>query len=183
MENNRVSQSLLTRKITMAALSIAVSLIVVSIFRNTSSILSAIIIPIVLALFLARYTHKEYVLISLTLLFLTLLLITTQTVFMILYILQGKLLMYLFFNKKTYKKVWFFLYVLMVSISFFIGILLTEIVFNIPLHMFMMRISNNNLVIYALIILVEGVIVSALHFVVTSKLRKSLVGSRFLNNT
>lgn len=182
MGNNNTLQRSLTKKITMAAITIAVSLVTVSMFRNTSSILSAIIIPIILALFLTSYTNKEYVFITTTLIFLTLLLITTQTVFMILYVLQGKLLMLLFF-KNIMRKLWFFLYIIMVSFSLLVGILLTEIVFSIPLHMFMMRISNNNSIIYGLIILVEGVIVSTLHFVVTSKLRKSLVGTRFLSST
>jgi len=179
MEKNNTPTRLLTRKITMAAMTIAVSLLVSSVFRNTSSILSAIIVPIILSIFLSSFTIKEYTFVSFTLLFLTLILITTQTVFMSLYILHGQTLIFLFLKSKPNKRMHYFYYLILVSLSLFIGILLTELIFNIPLHLFMMNLAKNNYLIYAAIILFEGLLISSFHVFLILRVHKSLVNSRY----
>lgn len=180
MKKNNVPQVLLTRKITIAALSIAVSLVTVSMFRNTSSILSAIIIPIVFSVFLSSFAFKEYALIATIIVLTTLLFVTTQIVFMMIYLIQGKLIILYVFYKKTNEKMWYLIYTIFVSTSLFLGIIITELVFKIPLHTFMMSISNNNLLIYGSIILFEGVIISMLHILVISKLHKRFSNSFYL---
>lgn len=165
----------LKNNLPQASMTIAVCLAVAFIFRGTTSLISAMIIPIVLFLFLNSFRLIDYIIISIVLIILSLLLITTQVIFVSLYTILGIALRLLIFNGKPIKIIFSLtIYSLIVILSLFIGIILTETIFLVPLHSFMLQISRHNILIYFMILAIEGIIITFFHYFVIKKLNKSL---------
>lgn len=173
LKNNYVNTQSLRNNIPQASLTIALSLVIALIFRGTTSIFAAMIIPIILLLFMYSFRVIDYLFVSFVLILLTLIFITTQVVFIVIYTILGFSLRLLIKRDKQiniFLKI--FIYYFIVIGSLFLGILLTEMVFSIPLHSFMLKISKNSALIYFLILSIESIIITLTHFFVFKKLNK-----------
>ena len=165
--------STLTFKLTQASLTIATSFAVAFLFRGTTSLLAAMIIPILLFIFLHKFSLNDTLIVSFALILLTFIFITTQTVFMFIYACLGFALRLLIPKEK--QNILFYrllLYWILVNATLLIGIILTELLFAIPLHTFMLRISGGNALIYTLILSLEGLIVATFHTLLIRKLKR-----------
>jgi len=172
LKNNlKIAQSL-RNNIPKASLTIALSLVISFLFRGTTSLFSAMIIPIILLLFMSSFRFFDYLIVSITLILLTLIFITTQAIFMLVYTFLGffqRILIYGNIKSNTYIKISIYCFVVIASL--FLGIFLTEITFSIPLHTFMLKISKNSALIYLLILCVESIIITLSHFLILKNLR------------
>lgn len=171
-----LSQSL-RNNLPQASLTIALSLVIAFLFRGTTSLIAAMIIPVILFLFMYSFRLLDYLIISMVLVFLTLVFITTQVVFMLLYTILGFSLRLLIKQKKqinTFIRI--LIYFFVVTASLFIGIFLTEVIFSIPLHTFMLKVSKNSALVYFLILSVESLIITMAHLLIVKNLRKYVIG-------
>lgn len=161
--------------------SIAICLCMVSLllFRGPLSLMSAVVIPLIIAI-LSYKLHMRYnFLAAAGLSIITGLFFTTQLIFVMTYLLMGLLIKLLLYSKRSnvisFWIVRFVLYVVSTGTLLYLGIRLTEALFYIPLHEMMLRMSNGNMGIYGLIILAEALFVSSIHFVIMHNIRKRLL--------
>ncbi|WP_422485874.1 hypothetical protein [Gudongella sp. DL1XJH-153] len=150
------------KTLTMSAFALALSVFSLLLFRGPISIASTFLIPVIIVLF-SRGQLKSYLLVYAGLFTTTLLFFPTQIIFVATYMLLSALLK-VFFITSTFKVNISLLgvigYILIVSLVLFVGIRLTELVFLVPLHTMMLRISGNNFLSYSLILVIEGIFVS-----------------------
>ncbi len=158
IENNNKNIKILT----MSAFALALSVLSLLLFRGPVSIVSTFLIPAIIVLF-SRGELKSYLLVSVGLFIIALMFFPTQIIFVATYMLLSALLNVLFitsdFKVKT-NPLGVLGYILIVSLVLFVGIRLTELVFLVPLHTMMLRISGNNMLFYAGILFLEGIFVS-----------------------
>lgn len=156
-------------KLATSAMAIALCSVSLVMFRGSLSLLSAICIPIILTVFLIKYDRVSYLISVGTLLIITLMFFTTQLIFVFLYIQMAVFLRKLVFSEGLMAKSGVYIigfggYLLITVLVLFVGIRLTEFIFEIPLHKMMLNISNGSLVIYLLILTAEALIISTSHY-------------------
>jgi len=145
-----------------AALALALSLLCLMVFRGPASLGSALIVPAILVLFSRNGGNTYYLLVSSGLLLATLLLVQPHLIFAAGYLLLAQAIRFLLISPTgglSMRPVRLLLYVIAASGVLFLGIWLTEILFQIPLHQMMLRISGQNPWVYLVILLVEGFLV------------------------
>jgi hypothetical protein len=150
----------------MSAFGLALSVLSLLLFRGPISIVSTFLVPAIIVLFSGN-KNGGYVLTSMSLLTVTLLFFPTQTIFVIGYILLGLFLKLLAFDSNLRVKLInlnFILYVIITALVLFLGIRLTELIFLVPLHTMMLRISGNTPLLYVGILIVEGILISIFNF-------------------
>lgn len=148
--------------LTMSAFALALSVLSLLLFRGPVSIVSTFLIPAIIVLF-SRGELKSYFLVSAGLFITTLLFFPTQIIFVATYILLSILINIFFITSDLKVKtspIGVLGYILIVSLVLFVGIRLTELVFLVPLHTMMLRISGNNMLVYSGILFLEGIFVS-----------------------
>jgi len=154
------------KTLTMSAFGLALSVLSLLLFRGPISIVSTFLVPAIIVLFSGN-KNRGYVLTSMSLLTVTLLFFPTQTIFVIGYILLGLFLKLLAFDSNLRVKLInlnFILYVIITALVLFLGIRLTELIFLVPLHTMMLRISGNTPLLYVGILIVEGILISIFNF-------------------
>lgn len=169
----RINNRQLIQTITRASFTLALSAVCIMMFRGPISIVSTFLIPPIIVLFSNRYISLYYILTFMGLVLMTMIFFPTQLVFVFTYILLALVLdnitkkggKYPSFNK-------IITYISLTIITLFIGIRLTQLIYMIPLHTMMLRISRNNFFFYFAILFVEGLIVSMFNFGILKVLRK-----------
>jgi hypothetical protein len=149
--------------LTRSALALALSVLSLLIFRGTTSIFSAFIIPVVIALFSKRNEVLSFVYIATSLIMMTVLFFQTQIIFIIGYLLLSLVLKCFLMDAAMKVKFSFtgiLKYLLAVMAILFMGIWLTQVIFLIPIHDMMLRFSNNHPLRYLGILLVEGIAIT-----------------------
>lgn len=166
--------------LTRASLALAISIVCLILFRGPISIVSTFLLPPIIVLFESGKALLYYLLTSMGLFITTLIFFPTQLIFVLTYLILALALMML--RKKRDRKISPFntlLYLFLTIIALFVGIRLTQLIYMIPLHTMMLRISNNNPLFYFLIILMEAVLVCVFNFGIL-KLFKSRVRKWYL---
>ncbi len=163
--NTREQTNVLTR----SAMALALSVVSLLLFRGPVSIVSMFIIPVVIVLFSKRKELTSFIYIATGLLMMTVLFFQTQIVFVIGYLLLSITLKYFFLDSHRKVKLSFsgiLKYLLTVMITLFIGIQLTQMIFLIPLHDMMLRLSGNDPMRYFSILLVEGIAITLFNLLI-----------------
>lgn len=141
-----------------SALSMAVSLLSLLIFRGPVSIFSAFLIPAIIVVFAGSFGLPYYILTTGGLLLTTFLFFPTQILFVVGYALLALFLKLIFLKgerlRTNFPRV--LVYAATASLAVFIGIYLTELIFMVPLHSMMIRLSGGSPLIYGFIIGAEG---------------------------
>ncbi|SHF24902.1 hypothetical protein [Alkalibacter saccharofermentans] len=179
--SRRKNQSDLSDQInvlTRSAFALALSVVSLLLFRGSISIVSTFIIPVVIVLFSKRNELLSFTYIAISLLMVTVLFFQTQIIFVIGYLLLSVLLKHFLMDSAVKVKISFsgiLKYLIAVIVILFIGIQLTQIIFLIPLHDMMLRLSNNLPYRYFGILLVEGIIITLVNLLllkaITSRLK------------
>jgi hypothetical protein len=152
--------------LTRSALALALSVVSLLLFRGTTSIVSAFVIPVVIALFSKRNEVLSFVYIASSLIMMTVLFFQTQIIFIIGYLLLSLVLKHLLMDSAMKVKFSFtgiLKYLLAVMAILFMGIWLTQVIFLIPIHDMMLRFSNNHPLRYLGILLVEGIAITVVN--------------------
>lgn len=161
------------RTIARPALGLAICVICLLIFRGMASLLGAIFIPPVLAVFTYRSSKTILLGVIISLTIISILFFTTQTIFVIIYILLA-LNIRAFFPQMNKRKYFFPLYIAATMISIYTGIRLTQLMFMVPIHTMMVRLSSGNIFIYMLIITIEGSLAGFSHYIIVKNFDKRL---------
>lgn len=161
----RAQTSVLTR----SAIALALCMVSLLLFRGATSIVSTFIIPVVIVIFSKRKESASFIYISAGLLMMTALFFQTQIIFVIGYLLLSLVLKNFFLDSTMKMKVslsGIVKYLISVIVVLFIGIQLSQIIFLIPLHDMMLRISGNNPLGYLGILLLEGIVIILIHLLI-----------------
>lgn len=130
-------------------------------FKGPTNILNALFVP--LAIFVFSYTNnlRERLIFYFTLIIFCALFFNIQIFFVIVYCFIAAVLRIINVNK--YRKIVAFISLTSsVSCLFYLGIILTDLVFQTKMYSITMNILNNNIVTYLVIILIEASIISIL---------------------
>lgn len=164
--------------LTRSAIALALSVVSLLLFRGAISIVSTFIIPVVIVLFSRRNELYSFVYIAAGLLMMTVLFFQTQIIFVIGYLLLSIVLKHFLMDSALMVKLSFsgiLKYLLAVIIILFMGIQLTQMIFLIPLHDMMLRLSNNQPYRYFGILLVEGIAITLVNLLllkaITSRIK------------
>jgi|GEM_PF-1138911 len=163
--NVRTQTGVLTR----SAIALALCVVSLLLFRGAISIVSTFIIPAVIVLFSKRREITSFIYVSTGLLMMTVLFFQTQIVFVIGYLLLSIVLKHYFTDSAMNMRISLLgivKYLLSVILVLFIGIQLTQIIFLIPLHDMMLRLSGDDPIRYFLILLVEGIAVTLINLLI-----------------
>lgn len=163
--------------VVFSAMILALIISIASLFRGTTSILTMILIPCVLALSFVFINVKDRILLSVVCLLLTLILISTQSIFMLLYVILGFILIKITQSNQPLSLINMLIYIIFVMVTLFVGLILTQMVFMIPLHQIMLSITKNSYALYVFIVFVEALIISSVHLIFVKQIRNRL---RFL---
>lgn len=158
-----------TYVLTRSTIALALSVVSLLLFRGPVSIVSTFIIPVVIVLFSKRKELTSFIYIATGLLMMTVLFFQTQIVFVIGYLLLSITLKHFFLDSDRKVKLSFsgiLQYLLTVIIILFIGIQLTQMIFLIPLHDMMLRLSGNDPLRYFSILLVEGIAITLFNLLI-----------------
>ena len=161
--SGRAGESRKLSVLTMAAFALCLSVIAFLLFRAVLSFLAAIVVPVVIVMFDRTDHRRYYLLMTAGLILFSFLFFRTQLVFVIGYLLLSLAMRSALLTPDMNIKITplrVSLYALLVSLALFICIRLTELVFSVPLHGMMLRMSGSNPFIYLLILLIEGLLVS-----------------------
>ncbi|MEA5018698.1 MAG: hypothetical protein VB009_08330 [Erysipelotrichaceae bacterium] len=157
------------KTITHAAFALLLCLFCLSFFRGPTSIISAFLIPVTIVLF-DKYASKYYYLILVsTLLPVTFILFQTQFIFILGYLLLALLLRAFLLNNERKLLLSFFRvinYYISVVFVLYISIRFTDILLKTSLHLMMLSLTNNNAILYLIILMVEGFAITVFNIII-----------------
>lgn len=155
----------LVKVITRSSFAVGISIICLLLFRGPISIASTFLIPPIIVLFSNKVTSLYYLLTSIGLLLNTIVIFPTQLVFVFTYLILAMALAYITKKgDKNISRLQILLYFLLTIAALFIGIRLTQVIYMIPLHTMMLRLSNGSYLFYFFIVFVEALIVCIFNF-------------------
>lgn len=167
----------MSRMLTMAAFTLALSSVSILLFRGPISILSAFLIPAIIVLFSRGDGIAYYILIFMGLLLTSLIFFQTQLIFASGYVfLAVGLRLFLVDSNRNLKLSLskLFLYLVSVILILFSGLWFTEKLFLVPLHTMMLKLSGGQFHVYLGILLIESVLVISCHILVLKVFLKKL---------
>ncbi len=158
-----------TSILTRSAIALALCVVSLLLFRGPTSIVSTFIIPAVIVLFSSGRERSSFLYIATGLLIMTGLFFQTQIIFVLGYLLLSIALKRFLLDSEMKVRISPFgilKYLLSVILVLFVGIQLTQILFLIPLHDMMLRLSNHQPVRYFAILLLEGGVITVLNLLI-----------------
>lgn len=161
------------RNLTTAAMIMAICLVSFSIFRGAANILNALVIPLALAIGKQKLAARFFAAVALALAGLTAILFPMQLVFVVFYC--GLAILIQIFLRLRHLALAILLHTVAVSISFWLAIMLTDWLFLTEMQPIMLALLNNNYLIYAAMILFEGLIVGSSQIFLARLFRKRLL--------
>lgn len=178
MSSRNHSKSIKIYNLTYNAMAISLSVVFLMLFKGTTSILSAIGIPIALAVMLKAYQLRDLLSIV-ALLLITITFFTTQLFFVLGYFVMAWMLRALLIDPSTASLlktplIGFGLYLMTTVATLYAGLRLTEAIFAVPLHQMMLRLSQGHSLIYFSILFAEALIIAVTHFAVLKMVMKRL---------
>ncbi|SDB90642.1 hypothetical protein SAMN05421734_102370 [Pelagirhabdus alkalitolerans] len=163
-----------TNQLIHASIGLALTIISLVLFRGTTSIVSFILIPVILAYFSQNKLMKRILMTAF--LIVVLLVAQTQLIFAVTYILLTNLYKPLFSRKIT--KTHFALTIVSVMFSLIVSLMLTEWLFQVPIHSMMLELSNHIISIYVAIIFLESIFIVGCQLTIIYQLKKRLAHQR-----
>lgn len=160
-----------THYISLSGMTLALCVLSLMIFRGPLSLLQALIIPMVVAIMTLKQPWKYTVSAGISLLILTLTFFVTQTVFMIIYLMMAYFLLILVTKLQRESRRYYLLiipYVIVNALLLYLGLRLTDIIFQTPLHAMMLKLSSDNNFLYASIMAIESTFISTFHLLIVS---------------
>lgn len=158
-----------THYIALSGMTLGLCLLSLMMFRGPLSILQALIIPIGMVIMTIKQPWKYTVAAGTSLLILTLAFFLTQIVFMIIYLLMTFLLLMLVTKIQRgprNRTLLFIPYLLANALLLYLGLRLTDIIFQTPLHVMMLKLSNDRTFLYAAIMVIESAFISTFHLLI-----------------
>jgi len=148
-------------EVTRAGIILALVMVSYALFKGTSNIFNALLVPLFLYAAISNLSLKGVVALFLSLMFLSAVINMWQIFFSLIYFFLA-VLIYL----ATTRQLKFSLRILLISfvvfISFLFSIRLTDLVFGTRIEAFMMQLAGDSFFIYAAIIALEGVVVGTI---------------------
>ncbi|MDW7668516.1 MAG: hypothetical protein SCJ93_06805 [Bacillota bacterium] len=157
---------------------IALAFISFTIFKGVTNILNAFFIPFLIFAFLKNNDYKEILFVYFALILSTLILYGIQSFFIIGYCMIA-FLIHIQKKKKISDIKAIVLNAFFISFIFWMGIILTDTLFSTNINQIMLRISQNNILKYIFILIVEGLIISLMLNFSIRKVLKS--GFKFID--
>jgi hypothetical protein len=162
-----------TVDIVRGALSLTVIVISLFLFKGTTNLINAIIIPVTLYINLRGWQPRQVASVFAAFLLLCAILFNYQIIFASIYCLMTGV--YLFLNaRKVNVLVRAIVLTLIASACFAVGIKLTDFIFMTQIETLLLKVLKGNLLIYYLILFVEGLIAAVSIVCSTSFLEKRL---------
>ncbi|MDP2814629.1 MAG: hypothetical protein Q8S15_03785 [Erysipelotrichaceae bacterium] len=158
-----------THYIALSGMTLALCLLSLMIFRGPLSLLQALIIPIVMVIMTIKQPWKYTFAAGISLLMLTLAFFLTQIIFMIIYLMMAFLLLILVSTIQRgprHRNLLIILYLLINALLLYLGLRLTDIIFQTPLHVMMLKLSSDNNILYASILIIESTFISIFHLLI-----------------
>ncbi|KAF0091473.1 MAG: hypothetical protein FD141_1262 [Fusobacteria bacterium] len=144
-------------------LALAIVYILFLLFKGPTNILNALFVPLTLLIFSFKSNFKERMVFYGTVILFTALFFSVQVFFVIAYCFIAAILRVILVNKfRALGSL--LLLTLSVGFLFYLGIVLTDLVFLTRINSIMMNVLNNNVFVYAMVIIVEAGFVSVLLF-------------------
>ncbi len=160
MEKSRTLNA--TNTLTASAFALALSIINLMLFRGTISILAACFVPAIIVIFSKGQKMNYYLYVSVGLFLVAPMFFQTQIVFVAGYVVLALGMRLLLIDRDLNLRrglVSSAGYVLLVAVILWMGMILTEYLFLIPLNSMMIRLSKGSNVLYMGILLLEGLLV------------------------
>lgn len=161
--------------IALSGMTLALCLISLIMFRGPLSILQALIIPVVIVVMAIKQPWKYTFTASASLLILALTFFLTQTIFIIIYLVMAFLLLIIVTKIQRGPRHHFLLfipYLIVNALLLYLGLRLTDVIFQTPLHFMMLKMTSDNFFLYAGIIMIESLFISALHLLIVLNVSK-----------
>lgn len=144
-------------------LALAIIYILFLLFKGPTNILNALFVPLTLLIFSFKSNFKERMIFYSTVILFSALFFNTQIFFIIAYCFIAAILRVIQVN--SFKTIGSLLLLTMsVGFLFYLGIVLTDLVFQTRINSIMMNVLNNNILVYTVVIIVEAGIVSVFLF-------------------
>jgi len=148
-----------TNTITKGGMIIALTFISFNIFKGVTNILNAFFIPFIIFTFLKNNEYKEILSVYFALIISTLILYRIQIFFIIGYCIIA--LSIHIQNKNNFSKKKAIIFnTFIISLIFWGGIIITDIVFSTNINQIMLRITKHNVLKYTAVLIFEGLLVS-----------------------
>lgn len=140
-------------------LALAIIYILFLFFKGPTNILNALFVPLTLLIFSFKSNFKERMIFYGTVILFSALFFNVQIFFIIAYCVIAAILRVIHVNRF---KILGSILLLTVSVGFlfYLGIVLTDLVFQTQINSIMMNVLNNNILIYSIIIIIEAGFVS-----------------------
>ncbi len=148
-----------TKTITKGGMIIALAFISFTIFKGVTNILNAFFIPFLIFAFLRDNDYKEILLVYFALILSTLILYRIQIFFIIGYCMIA-FAIHIQKKKKISNIRSIILNTLFISFIFWMGIILTDTLFSTNINQIMLRVTQNNILKYIFILIIEGLVIS-----------------------
>ena len=161
--------------LTASGMTLTLCLLSLMLFRGVLSLLQALIIPVVIVLMTGRQPWKYTIAAGLSLFVLTLAFFSTQVVFMVVYFMIALTLLGMLSLMKSGSRqrcLLFIPYWILNSLLLFFGLKMTDYVFQTPLHAMMLRLSSDDSLRYAAIMMLEAAFISGVHLLVIFYVRR-----------
>ncbi len=160
-----------TRHITISALAIGLVLASFTMFRHTTNLMNAIIVPLTLAVLLFHLTTKQKILVYATTYLLVVLLFPVQLVFMLLYIGLASRLKHLMLNQSLL--IWIG-HAVLFALVLFAATYLTEVIFMLHINRFIFDMLQRNVLLFASFYLIESMLILLFQTVMMKQINKRM---------
>lgn len=140
-------------------LSMTLVYILFLLFKGPTNIVNALFVPLTLFVFSYKNTLKERLIFYAAVVLFSALFFSVQVFFVLVYCFIAAILSFIE-EKKIRKILAFFLLTTSVSLCFYVGLVLTDLFFRTHINAIMMKILDNQLLVYFSIILLEAGVVS-----------------------
>ena len=158
-----------THYLALSGMTLTLCLLSLMLFRGVFSLVQALIIPIVFVFLTTNQPWKYTGAASISMLILTFVFFSSQIVFMIIYLMMASFLMVLVSmiqrgSRKSY--LLFIPYLIINGTLLFVGLRMTDVVFQTQLHAMMLRLTDNNNFLYVAIMMMESAFISVFHLLI-----------------
>lgn len=168
-----------THYIALSGMALALCLLSLMIFRGPLSLLQALIIPMVMVIMTIKQPWKYTFAAGISLLMLTMAFFLTQIIFMFIYLVMAFLLLNLVKKLQRESRRYYLLmipYIIVNALLLYLGLRLTDIIFQTPLHAMMLKLSSDNNFLYASIMVIESAFISIFHLLIVLNVSRRQAG-------
>jgi hypothetical protein len=159
--------------ITRGAIAVALIFVCFSLFKGPLNILNALLVPLILYISLLNQKLKEMLTVFAVALIFCFIFFRFQLFFIIIYCLIALLL-----KNLQEKRIKTFISVIVLSsaltLSFWLGVMLTDLVFSTHMNEIVLKLLNGNILVYAAVLLSEGAFIGVCQLLISKSLYKRM---------